>query len=220
VTDARGSVRRRPPGIEGLLRHAPEAKALFGHPREFLLPACHKGQPRTFQRRELDWRPKHAPEREVFFPRDHAPRRLAQTDFTFADEMRITTRGEVFEHLQQRAAGRDRTGRGDRRINYRHVIRSLVRKPGAFAPDRDLEEFVPSLGFRRSYDALREDRSERRADLEYLRLLERARAPLGHPRDERPAHSREEARGRNDGLVPAPEPASAQCNTIDSRVEE
>jgi DNA replication protein DnaC len=46
--------------------------------------------------------------------------------------------------------------RGDRyhQIDYRHVIWSLVRKPGAFARYRFREELFPSVVFRRTYDAL------------------------------------------------------------------
>jgi len=54
-------------------------------------------------------------------------------------------------------------------INYRHVIWSLVKKPGAFAAYRYREELFPSLIFRRAYDALR-SRSER-ADVDYVRIL-------------------------------------------------
>jgi hypothetical protein len=56
------------------------------------------------------------------------------------------------------------------RIDYRHVIWSLVRKPGAFARYRYREELFPSLAFRRVYDALREARGER-SDVEYVRIL-------------------------------------------------
>ena len=62
--------------------------------------------------------------------------------------------------------------RGDatRRIDYRHVIWSLVRKPGAFAAYRFREELFPSLVFRRAYDELRTRRGDR-ADVEYVRIL-------------------------------------------------
>lgn len=48
--------------------------------------------------------------------------------------------------------------RGDskRRIDYRHIIWSLVQKPGAFARYRYREELFPSLMFRRAYDAIQE----------------------------------------------------------------
>jgi transposase len=56
------------------------------------------------------------------------------------------------------------------RIDYRHVIWSLVRKPGAFAAYRFREDLFPSLVFRRAYDALRASRGDR-ADVEYVRIL-------------------------------------------------
>lgn len=63
------------------------------------------------------------------------------------------------------------------RIDYRHVIWSLVRKPGAFARYRYREELFPSLVFRRAYDALRERLGER-ADVEYVRVLHLAASTL------------------------------------------
>jgi hypothetical protein len=62
--------------------------------------------------------------------------------------------------------------RGDRwyRIDYRHIIWSLVRKPGAFARYRHREELFPSLVFRKAYDTMVKARGER-ADVEYVRIL-------------------------------------------------
>ena len=59
---------------------------------------------------------------------------------------------------------------GEVSVNYRHVIGSLVRKPGAFARYRYREQLFPTLRFRLAYDALREWRGER-ADVEYVRIL-------------------------------------------------
>jgi len=69
--------------------------------------------------------------------------------------------------------------RGERyhQIDYRHVIWSLVRKPGAFARYRFREELFPSLVFRRAYDALVDARGER-ADVEYVRILHLAASTL------------------------------------------
>ena len=61
-------------------------------------------------------------------------------------------------------------GAADHRIDYRHIIGSLVRKPGAFARYRFREELFPSLVFRAAYDALGRTHGER-ADVEYVRLL-------------------------------------------------
>lgn len=61
-------------------------------------------------------------------------------------------------------------GEKDHQIDYRHVISSLVRKPGAFARYRFREELFPSLTFRRTYDVLCQHRGQR-ADVEYVRVL-------------------------------------------------
>ncbi len=62
-------------------------------------------------------------------------------------------------------------GRNGHRVDYRHIIWSLVRKPGAFARYRYREELFPTLAFRRTYDALTEALSPRKADIAYLRVL-------------------------------------------------
>ena len=62
-------------------------------------------------------------------------------------------------------------GRNGHRINYRHIIGSLVRKPGAFARYRYREELFPTLALRRAYDALVKSLTGREADVEYLRVL-------------------------------------------------
>ena len=63
------------------------------------------------------------------------------------------------------------------RIDYRHVIWSLVTKPGAFARYRYREELFPTLVFRRTYDALCRFRGER-ADVEYVRILHLAASTM------------------------------------------
>jgi hypothetical protein len=56
------------------------------------------------------------------------------------------------------------------RIDYRHIIASLARKPGAFAGYIYREELFPRPAFRQAYDQLaRAD--ERQADRHYLALL-------------------------------------------------
>jgi hypothetical protein len=56
------------------------------------------------------------------------------------------------------------------RIDYRHIIWSLVKKPGAFERYRFREELFPSPVFRRAYDAL-VDQHGSRANVEYVRIL-------------------------------------------------
>lgn len=69
-------------------------------------------------------------------------------------------------------------GRMGHRINYRHIIWSLVQKPGAFARYRYREDLFPTLTFRRAYDALTAADAGRGADLEYLRILHLAASTL------------------------------------------
>src|SRR6266446_1473725 len=74
-------------------------------------------------------------------------------------------------HGQRLVATMERQrGRGNVAIDYRHVIWSLVRKPGAFARYRYREALFPTLTFRRAYDSLTE-RLGNAADLEYVRIL-------------------------------------------------
>jgi hypothetical protein len=62
-------------------------------------------------------------------------------------------------------------GTGKVRIDYRHVVGSLVRKPGAFENYRYREEMFPSTVFRQAYDRLVNEDS-RHASRRYLEILE------------------------------------------------
>ncbi len=62
---------------------------------------------------------------------------------------------------------------GDKRINYRHLIAHLMRKPGAFAGYVFRDDLFPSLTYRKAYDRLLERKPER-ADKEYLAILNHA----------------------------------------------
>jgi len=61
-------------------------------------------------------------------------------------------------------------GKHKHRINYRHVIDSLVRKPGAFENYRWRDDLFPSVRFRMAYDELLSTRPAR-ASSEYLKIL-------------------------------------------------
>jgi hypothetical protein len=69
-------------------------------------------------------------------------------------------------------------GRNLRRIDYRHVIWSLVRKPGGLARYVYREEMFPSLAFRRAYDAIQTPHHGIKGDLEYLRILHLAASTI------------------------------------------
>ena len=64
-------------------------------------------------------------------------------------------------------------GRGKYRVDYRHIIDWLVRKPGAFENYRYREELFPTSRFRMVWDALR-DSAPLRANKRYLEILELA----------------------------------------------
>jgi len=63
-------------------------------------------------------------------------------------------------------------GRGRHRINWRHMVTWLERKPGAFERYRYAEEMFPTTWFRRAYDAL--SGHGRHGTREYLRVLKLA----------------------------------------------
>ncbi len=69
-------------------------------------------------------------------------------------------------------------GRNLRRIDYRHVIRSLVRKPGGFARYVYREEMFPSRVFREAYDAIQVAQPGTKGDLEYCRILDLAASTM------------------------------------------
>lgn len=82
----------------------------------------------------------------------------------YAEHLEVYYKGHLVERMER--------ARGEReaRVGYRHVIGSLVRKPGAFARYRFREQMFPTMTFRLAFDALRKWRGER-ADVEYVRIL-------------------------------------------------
>jgi len=59
-------------------------------------------------------------------------------------------------------------------INYRHVIDTLVRKPGAFENYRYKDDMFPTSQFRIAYDILRHQHGAKQANKHYLKILELA----------------------------------------------
>lgn len=59
-------------------------------------------------------------------------------------------------------------------INYRHVIDTLVRKPGAFENYRYKDDMFPTSQFRFAYDILRHQHGIKQANRQYLKILEMA----------------------------------------------
>jgi len=89
----------------------------------------------------------------------------------FANEVEVLYQGTVAERMPRLRGGQEH------RIDYRHVIWSLVRKPGAFARYRYREELFPTPVFREAYDALFRFRGDR-ADVDYVRTLHLAASTL------------------------------------------
>jgi len=62
-------------------------------------------------------------------------------------------------------------GEGKHDINYRHIIDSLVRKPGAFEDYRYRDDLFPTSRFRMAYDSLKKRHASRVAAKQYLNIL-------------------------------------------------
>ena len=81
-----------------------------------------------------------------------------------------------FDHVEVRYAAKlvERLprlkGRGNHRIDYRHIIDWLLKKPGAFANYRYRADMFPSSYFRVAYDELKR-KNPLKADKEYIRIL-------------------------------------------------
>jgi hypothetical protein len=98
-----------------------------------------------------------------------------------ADDVEVWYAGKLVERVPRLR------GRGKHRVDYRHIIDWLVRKPGAFASYRYREELFPTTRFRMAFDALHE-LAPQSASKRYLALLEmaakdgeaRVDAALGH----------------------------------------
>jgi hypothetical protein len=59
-------------------------------------------------------------------------------------------------------------------VNYRHVIDTLLRKPGGFQDYRYRDDLFPCAVFRQAWEALQQRLPPRRADLAYLHVLKLA----------------------------------------------
>ena len=87
--------------VKGRLEINPglESKTLFEdlqrrYPGEFA-----DGQLRTLQRRIKIWRALEGPPKEVFFPQEHHPGELCQSDFTHMKSLDVTIQSQPFDHL-------------------------------------------------------------------------------------------------------------------------
>lgn len=76
-----------------------EAKTIFAELCRNKPGAFEPGQLRTLQRRVREWRAQHGPDKEVYFPQEHLPGRMASMDFTHATELGVTIAGTLFVHM-------------------------------------------------------------------------------------------------------------------------
>jgi len=84
-----------------------------------------------------------------------------------AETVEVWYAGQLIEQLPRLR------GRGKHRVDYRHIIDWLVRKPGAFENYRYRDELFPTSRFRMAWDALRE-LAPARANKRYLEILQLA----------------------------------------------
>ncbi len=89
-----------------------------------------------------------------------------------------TDRVELYFGGEQIARHDRAVGKQWGRVDYRHVVHALLRKPGAFEQYRYREELFPAPAFRQAYDRLCEQRVQQNADLEYVRILHLAATTL------------------------------------------
>jgi hypothetical protein len=78
---------------------------------------------------------------------------------------------EVFYGEQRQLTTERLLGKGGHKINYRHIVFSLLRKPGAFRRYRYRGDLYPTEVFHSAFEALDIKLPQREADMEYLRIL-------------------------------------------------
>lgn len=81
------------------------------------------------------------------------------------DHLELWYRSECVERMPRQF------GHGKEAIDFRHVIDSLVRKPGAFINYKYVNHMYPTTRFRMAYDQLLKNTTEAAAVKQYLKLL-------------------------------------------------
>jgi len=76
-----------------------EAKTLFDYLQREQPGLFFDGQLRTLQRRVKVWRALEGPSQETYFPQQHSPGKLSQSDFTSMSNLCVTIQGQLFRHL-------------------------------------------------------------------------------------------------------------------------
>jgi len=81
------------------------------------------------------------------------------------DHLELWYRDECLERMPRQFGG------GKEDIDFRHVIDSLIRKPGAFVNYKYVNHMYPTTRFRMAYDQLLQNTTEASAVKQYLKLL-------------------------------------------------
>jgi hypothetical protein len=76
-----------------------QAKTLWEWVQQTHPGKCAESARRTFERRVRQWKGEYGPAKEVFFAQEHAPGRLAASDFTSMNDLQVTIQGVPFPHL-------------------------------------------------------------------------------------------------------------------------
>jgi hypothetical protein len=76
-----------------------EAKTIFEYLQRIHPGTYQDGQLRTLQRRIKIWRAMEGPPKEVFFPQEHHPGELSESDFTCMNSIGVNIAGQPFDHL-------------------------------------------------------------------------------------------------------------------------
>lgn len=76
-----------------------EARTLFEDLQRKWPGQFSDGQLRTLQRRVKQWRATEGPGKEVYFPQEHQPGKMCESDFTYMTELGVTINNQMFPHL-------------------------------------------------------------------------------------------------------------------------
>jgi len=89
------------PEVEVLIKEAPNLQVLtiFQELQRRYPGKFQDGQLRTLQRGIRVWRGLYGPDQEVFFPQNHQPGRVGQSDFTWMNSLDISIAGQLFPHM-------------------------------------------------------------------------------------------------------------------------
>jgi len=85
------------------------------------------------------------------------------------DHLELWYQNQCVEHMPRQF------GQGKEAIDFRHVIDSLVRKPGAFINYKYVNHMYPTTRFRMAYDQLLSSTTEASAIKQYLKILHAAK---------------------------------------------